>query len=760
MAGQRAASPAASPFEEAFCAELPSQCSVYLSGKRADPPRHEHPSPSGSTGRSAPLLRFATERHSVALLQREAAGRRGGEGYSLSVARMPSSLAAADGEDAKKPATGEEDDDDDVCLAHSSISWDGESSVEIFAMTRTPLDEPDTREIKTCDASLTTHESRSVSEGGKEGGETTEQQQKPAEATEAGTSDGAPPNYYLRVKSRMLSDLDRTRSATVETIPLDFRPMSVHVAELYISTGTKEVEDTQQRCSAIGIFVASVDDNKLRLFVATKDVLQRRSEDKTAGDAKPCFVTVPLYDASTSSEDSEDADGNPLLFSSPIMAIETCVTSEEDLPLNHLAIACYDGTVQIMAYRLQAQFANGNEEVSRLQFAHVRCSTFVVDGPVASLHFGTMDTSEAPQSQTSSLFLVAGSFCGFACLFYELTMPPSGDNQDGISTFDGPLTIVDGLYDARHEGHEDCVTAVHACCGDRHAPLIAVGTQGGRVLLFRQCQQERISEQDREEALLKAQQEKEKLAKQISQKEEEMSRLETEREEMTAKTGEYRRAISDTQSKIAVLEKASPQAETESLELSTEAKGDLTDSVAATTDKSADGAMPTNSETADGDAANVVDEEKAEANASPTLDEMRDKEETAGQQENKESDTTTGEASPLQSELESARTQMLSLKEKIGDKTSQIAKLRSDADALIKQSIRIGTVTGDGPMNTRRVLRKMHRYEFLSEHHLPYPIHGIAHVDGGGEREILVSTRQSFHILQESPLESTNEVTA
>jgi hypothetical protein len=88
----------------------------------------------------------------------------------------------------------------------------------------------------------------------------------------------------------------------------------------------------------------------------------------------------------------------------------------------------------------------------------------------------------------SSSFLVAGSLCGFACLFYEVPSShhtPAGINQDtaAFPCFNGPLPLVDELWDAVHED-EDCVTAVHACCSYDSRPMIAVGTHGGRVLVF------------------------------------------------------------------------------------------------------------------------------------------------------------------------------------------------------------------------------------------------------------------------------------
>ncbi len=90
------------------------------------------------------------------------------------------------------------------------------------------------------------------------------------------------------------------------------------------------------------------------------------------------------------------------------------------------------------------------------------------------------------------MFLVAGSLCGFACAFYEsFSSSGGGAEGDGRSRrFEGPFLVVDGLYDARGEGYEDCVTSVHACRGAGDRAAIAVGTQGGRVLMFQQLRLE------------------------------------------------------------------------------------------------------------------------------------------------------------------------------------------------------------------------------------------------------------------------------
>ena len=135
---------------EVFSSELPSQCNIYISGKqsatrrrRAPPPHHRHPKGGKKASPPLPLLRFATDRHSLTLLQGDCAEKgsvsnreRGGDEYSLSVARLPSSSSSSssgtDGKKSKKSSTkkstgttkNDHEENCDVCQAHSSVFWE------------------------------------------------------------------------------------------------------------------------------------------------------------------------------------------------------------------------------------------------------------------------------------------------------------------------------------------------------------------------------------------------------------------------------------------------------------------------------------------------------------------------------------------------------------------------------------------------------------------------------------------------------------
>jgi len=225
-----------------------------------------------------------------------------------------------------------------------------------------------------------------------------------------------------------------------------------------------------------------------------------------------------------------------LNFSTPIMAIDAVIGLHVDhgndlMKVNHLAIACYDGTIQIITYKMKFQYEKISGDNSGLRFCCARSSAFIVDGPVVSLHFGNTAEISLPH-QGSHLFLVAGSLCGFASVFYKLPPPmPSSDNflqKNSTPSFDGPLTVVEGLYTAQY-GEEDCVTSVHICSGSR--PAIVVGTQGGRVLLFQRYQDKEASSRHEIENQAMAMQEKDKWVSKMDRNKVEISRLWSEKEE-------------------------------------------------------------------------------------------------------------------------------------------------------------------------------------------------------------------------------------
>ncbi|KAL3803207.1 hypothetical protein HJC23_003482 [Cyclotella cryptica] len=534
---------------EVFCVELPSPSCKNHIGSRVD-------TDTGSHHSCLPIqtpLRLATQRHCLTVSRRDASsdgGRHtsslgGGDEYSVSVKSLPASKGSGcEGRHSSKQRRGErkashttnEEGNRCVCLSHSSLSLnsneDDLNAVEVFALARTPHPSENQRSssnaVEPASDSKPSHV-KSASEMTAGGNSISES----VKDIDAGTAihEGVPVHaskYYLLVttkfstrqmnggmdsmntneKLQLKEDTKRStktiRNKTIiENIPLNFRPSIVHITELHVSAGNKDI------ISTIGIFVTSSDDNKLRLYVAARRSLHERYLGGQHPVKPPCFTLSTLcFDAYSQQDDVRS--GDPFIFCSLITALDTLYTND-DLhrpPVNKLAISLFDGTIHIISYflkKVEQQTRRQSGDItgaktdstkSSIDLQEMSCqlhfSTFLVDGPVTTLHFGRLNLAQiclqTNQQPISSLFLVAGSLCGFACLFYEV--PPSNHTSVGISQdtaafpcFDGPLPLVDELYDPVHE-NEDCVTAVHACCSNDSRPMIAVGTHRGRVLLF------------------------------------------------------------------------------------------------------------------------------------------------------------------------------------------------------------------------------------------------------------------------------------
>ena len=653
-------------------------------------------------------MRYATERHSITLMQKDNNER--GDGYSLSTIRLDSK------QNNEKEKV--ENNNVDVCLAHSSTSWEDDasmddySSLEVFAMMRNASN------VQTTDD--TTDNNTLADVGMKDsttaaGDGTCEQKSTEASAVsikpsplknETNSGGDIPSQYYLKVKSTRMK-------SNIETIPLDFRPIAVHFSELYIS------KDSNNDTTCFGIFVASVDDNMLRLYVTTNDALEKRVNKH--GRTDTCFVSVSLNDVSESEvhveDDLDEGMNDPLTLSTPIMAIDTCLTKGEsgDVRLNRLALACYDGTVRILAYQLKAQQKQENignadhDDVPTLQFCHVRCSSFIIDGPVVSLRFGTSCSANHNLPQTPSLFLVAGSLCGFACIFYESLMP----NNEGNSArfFNGPTTLVDGLYDAQQEGYEDSVTSVHVICYAGKNQMIVVGTQGGRVLLFQQCQEEKAIWEGR---LITVQKEQYELMSHIDQNKNEISRLQSEKEVMDSSEVDLSASISEMQCKLEDLSKEINTIHTERCE---------------PPDKVDD---PKDGECLDESAASI------EHDLEPTQQDL----------DTSPDAQSINEMSTLQTKIEAAQTALTSLQCKQQTNVLKITELTSESDDCMRKVEQNNKKLDEYKLHPGR-----YRYKLLYEYHLPYPIHGTSstYCDESKRQEIFVTTRRSFHVFQYSP---------
>ena len=650
-----------------------------------------------NTKSSTAIMSYATEYHAITISQKNNIKHSRVDAYCLSEHCLP--VPASSSDTKKKDNTKTEDNNVDVtCIAHSSVCWvkdiDAVGSMEVFAMMRnsTVSNVENNNDNSTIDHnSLTT--ATLADEGRQESavvtsGDTTilsDTTDTPPAANTATTSS----SYYLITKSR------GTNSKVTETIPLPYRPLSIHATELHV---TKDNSGTDT--SVIGIFVSSVVDNKLRLYVTSKDILQ---QNKSSNEHS--FVQVSLNDTTLDSdvqddiEDENDTTNDPFLFSSPIMTMDTCITNEEqledsgDMKLNRLALACYDGRVRILTYQIKATATKHSDsssiiDISSLEVCHKRFSSFLVDGPISSLHFNFTARSSNPKLPPSpSLFLVVGSLCGFACIFYESTLPQE-------SFFNGPTLVVDGLYNSK-EDCEDSVTSVHAYSLADGKQMIVVGTQGGRILLFGQCQKEKARWEDK---LIRAKQDKDDLLDRIDQKEKEILILQSENELLDINAIGITASISKMQIEMDELETVKAQTTT------------------------------------------IIEDKTTEQGSGESIEE---KLEPTHSEDEADLDI---HVSPLQTKMKEVQVKLASLQQDMEDNTLKIATLTSDVDTLRSKS----------KVYERRVIDctlhpGSHRYRFLYEYHLSYPIHGITSSKSSAEhkgegRDVFVSTKRSFHV--------------
>jgi len=704
---------------EVYCSDLSSSCNIHTSGKSLCTRQgitKTQTDDDNNIKSSTAIMRYATEYHAITISQKNNVKSRG-DTYHLSEHQLPVPASSDTKKKDNTKITSEDNNVDDVCIAHSSVCWgddtDTVGSMDVFAMMRnsTVLNLENNNDNSTIDNnSLTTatladerQESAVITSG-----DTTilsDTTDTPPAVSKNTDSKSTSSTYYLITKSR------GTNSNNIENIPLPYRPLSIHATELHVTTNNSGADT-----SVIGIFVSSVIDNRLHLYVTSKDILQQKKSTN-----EHSFVQISLNDTTTLDsdvpaeydlEDEGDTTNDPFLFSSPIMTMDTCITEEEcseesDTKVNRLALACYDGRVRILTYQLKAAATTKQEEkdnsiidVSSLEVCHKRCSSFLVDGPISSLHFSLTARSSNPKLPRS-LFLVAGSLCGFACTFYESTLTCSNNSCSQESFFNGPTLVVDGLCNSK-EDCEDSVTSVHAYSLADGQQMIVVGTQGGRILLFGQCLKEKARWEDK---LIRARQDKDNLLDQIDQKEKEILKLQSENELMDINSIGITASISKMQIEIDELESAAAQ--TTTIE-----------------DIAADSSDIKNAEQGSGDSI----EEKSE----PTNGED-------------EADLDIHEMSSLQTKMEEAREKLSSLQQDMKDNTLKITSLTTD----------INTLRSKSKVYERRVIDSilhpgLHRYRFLYEYHLPYPIHGITSSkssdEHNGGRDIFVSTRRSFHV--------------
>ncbi|KAL7430813.1 hypothetical protein ACHAXM_002357 [Skeletonema potamos] len=413
---------------------------------------------------------------------------------------------------------------------------------------------------------------------------------------------------------------------------------------------------------------------------------------------------------------SEGYDETSSSSSSSSTSLQTTVTTK-DTNVNRLAVACYDGVVRILTYTIEY-----TSDSNIIRIAKLRYSTFIVDGPVATLHFGTItkhnsgqegnngdfsdkEGEEKENSNDDNLFLLAGSLCGLAFLFYEVPPPTPTASIDGNNTqishsfFDGPVIIVDGLYDADdNEGFEDCVTSVHAM-KYHNVMVLAVGTQGCRLLLFQQheldnTRAERGQNNNNNNNINNNNNSNNILTAEIEKRAEEMLHLLSEKDRLTKSANDIRQKMLEIENTV-------------------QDENVLHDD--AITPSGAD-------DDNDGGKYNTETEERVDKGDISIV-------------------------SPRIESLNSIKAEIDDVEQSCSNCDSMISQLQSSIDNLTGK---LNDLSSPSPQLDSKAVRKMHRYEFLWEHKLPYPIQGIgsAVCNESGSLECYITTRQTIHIFR------------
>ena len=635
-------------------------------------------------------IRLATECHSLSLSRRV---KDIGDGYALSSKKLPSSFKASQRSQLKQTRENQRaessifsDGDTLTCIAHSFICLgskqdDALANIEVFAISREHQALPFNPTSPTNNNSKPSH--------AKTKSETSISGLSLSDSVKEDVASNVPEDVHrmtvscqlliktrYSVQSNASFDKEAINDATkhdtrakqhktmTEIVSLDFRPSIVHLRELSITSDSIESRDTM-RIPTIGIYVASSDDNRLRLYCATRKSLTERYDGGHHSVNTTCFSLTSLSIDRANQDELDENPGDNFVFNSSITALDT-------LGEDKLAVALFDGTIHIMSYLLKHTGSLGCIK------CQVQCSTFFVDGPVITLHFGVLNLedicSRTNQQPVSNVFLVAGSLCGFACVLYEKTDWQT--SESAAPSYGGPLPIVDELYDPSH-GNEDCVTSVHTCCSNTANPMIAIGTQRGRILLFQRTTDKKYAF-DETAFVREAKSKQEYLASKAAEIKSEIDSVRSYKETLQMEPEGLETSIIELNSEFDLLQ---------TNELSNEMLG-----VTEYDDQS--------------------EEFIGDVHIEPFL---------------------------LLSRIQSLESELSEIRDKITTTEAKIVNLESSLQSVVAelQNSRNATSTA-----LQLSLAKMHRYELVCKHDLPYPIHGL-HFHLG---DLIVFTRRTIHL--------------
>ena len=710
-------------FGETFAVELPSRCNVYLSESQPLS-RLRNVGGSSCVAAEGGLLRFATEHHSVSLLKDQSS-----DEYTISTSRLPSPTndknRKREGRSKRTPKQRikQKETTGCSCLAHSHLVRRGSgcvdfTSLEAYALMSSPVEAADARDSDNNTLATGNH---------------------------SGDSSKCTPNkdatYSLLVKCKQYKQegqqSNQAKSPRAsgrsyrEAISIQYRPLCVHACETSISTSSGNE-------SAVAIFASSVKDCKLHLYLAMTDSMQSRvSKDSAASSDVPCFQEVDLGLGSTKDKGPNCSLRTP----SPITSLEACYSQNNT---TYVAISCYDGTIRVVALLF---YKDPDEDDAEAVNVEIRSSsTFLVDGPALTLRFGCKD---------DSLILVAGSLYGYACLFYQAqTRSRKGEQQE----FDGPLMIVDDLYDPQNDA-EDSIASAHVARRSDGRLVIIVGTHRGRVLIFQQLQVI-----DRATQLLEqAARELAELQNQSEQVRGEKSELQCDIDAKKSRVNELNEVCSQLRTKLDLMQATPPTLAAgecddvqvrDGLESQPNCEEIQTDDCSVESEPSVrePGAEPFSSEEPQTELGSPnIQADEIETDETERADDDPDDEPKGLELLEAESGAphATDQTEAMQAELDDATQEMNGINEKLSECTAAIAELDEDT---VEREKRIQSLKSF-PSRLREVCdpeRRAHRYEILREARVPYPVQGItSSITENGSMELFVTTTLTLHVFRE-----------
>ena len=214
----------------------------------------------------------------------------------------------------------------------------------------------------------------------------------------------------------------------------------------------------------VGVWLGSADDAALRFYVPSLSdpsllVSIALPEEHFSVDSPVMaldFCTVHWQD-----DERDEYDNNKESNGSSPTTIATTTTTTTTT-MHTLAVACQDGTIQLITFRSQQQDNNKtNSNNNDIIFVDVTSERIIVDGPLSSL--------KLDKNRYTPLRVTVGSLCGYVC---QLTYDSNNNS------WEGPFIIVQDLWNPTINTEESVLVV------DIWNNYIAIGTQLGRCLLY------------------------------------------------------------------------------------------------------------------------------------------------------------------------------------------------------------------------------------------------------------------------------------